>query len=176
MRGRPALGVWLLLTGLLSLPLPSASAANSEPSAIVRHIQQGRYLTARDQLHRLLFSEVEPAWKRRALYLLGHVHLKLGANEEAARYFERARTALPVLSDYALYNLGLAEAGAGRYQEARRAFTSLLSGEPESRLHPHALLKRAEAAFAADAWGRPGPTTSASLRAGPPSTSAPRRA
>ena len=152
MRGRLALGVWLLLTSLLSLPLPSASAANPEPSAIVRNIQQGRYLAARDQLHRLLFSEIEPVWKRRALYLLGHVHLKLGANEDAARYFERARTALPVLSDYALYNLGLAEAGAGRYQEARRAFTSLLSGEPGSRLHPHALLKRAEAAFAADAW------------------------
>ena len=85
MRGLPALGVWLLLTGLLSLPLPSASAASPEPSAIVRHIQQGRYLAALDQLHRLLFSEIEPAWKRRALYLLGHVHLKLGANEDAAR-------------------------------------------------------------------------------------------
>ncbi len=67
MHDRPALGVWLLLTGLLSLPLQSASAASPEPSAIVRHIQKGRYLTARDQLHRLLFSEVEPVWKRRAL-------------------------------------------------------------------------------------------------------------
>ncbi|MDA2917878.1 hypothetical protein MYX64_13740, partial [Nitrospinae bacterium AH_259_B05_G02_I21] len=67
-------------------------------------------------------------------------------------YFERARKVLPAVSDYALYNLGLAEAGAGRTQEARRAFTTLLREEPTSRLHPYATLQRAEAAFAAETW------------------------
>ncbi|MFQ6672679.1 MAG: transglycosylase SLT domain-containing protein, partial [Candidatus Tectimicrobiota bacterium] len=91
--------------------------------------------------------------RRRAVYLLGHVELKLGAHEQAAQYFERARTVLPTLSDYALYNVGVAEAGAGRTVEARLAFTELVNEEPESRLHPHALLARAEAAFASEAWG-----------------------
>ena len=133
MRGRPALGVWLLLTGLLSLPLPSASAASPEPSAIVQHIQQGRYLAARDQLHSLLFSEIEPIWKRRALCLLGQVHLKLGAHHEASHYFERARTVLPTISDCALYNLGLAEAEGYdaiyvSLREARRRLGGLMNG------------------------------------------------
>jgi soluble lytic murein transglycosylase len=152
MRFRRILGSWLLLPALLSFTAPQAPSPTPEPSAIVWNIQRGRYEVARDQLFRLLFSEVEPVWKRRAVYLLGHVHLKLGAYKEAAGYFERAREVLPAVSDYALYNQGLAEAGSGRIEEARRAFTALLGGEPGSRLHPHATFQRAEAAFAAEAW------------------------
>jgi tetratricopeptide (TPR) repeat protein len=115
-------------------------------------MRQGRYRTARDHLYRLLFSDTDLAWKRRSVYLLGHVHLKLGEAESAAYYFDRARGSLPALSDYAQYNLGLALAGAGRYQEARRAFSDLIDGEPTSRLKPHASIQRAEAARAAGAW------------------------
>lgn len=167
MRCRRTLGSWLLLPALLSFTVPSAPPSTPDPSAIVWNIQRGRYEVARDQLHRLLFSEVEPIWKRRAVYLLGHVHLKLGANQEAAGYFERAREVLPAVSDYALYNLGLAEAGAGRTQEARRAFTALLREEPTSRLHPYATLQRAEAAFAAEAWEEARPDYERLLEAWP---------
>ncbi|MFQ6672164.1 MAG: tol-pal system YbgF family protein, partial [Candidatus Tectimicrobiota bacterium] len=113
MRGPPTVGLCLVCLGLLALPALPAFAAPPDPQAIVRHIQQGRYLTARDALHRLLFSEEGPLWRRRAVYLLGHVHLKLGDFEQAAQYFDQARTVLPTLSDYALYNAGVAEAGAG---------------------------------------------------------------
>lgn len=155
MRGCIPFVVCLLAVGLSLSPASALSAPKTDdtgPETIVRHLRQGRYLTAKEHLYRLLFSDAELSWKRRAVYLLGHVNLKLGAPEEAAYYFERARGSLPDLADYALYNLGLALAGAGRHEEARRAFSELLDGEPTSRLKPHALLQRAEAARASGAW------------------------
>lgn len=153
MRGISLRGAaYLLAAALLPAFLTTFAHAEPEPKTVVRHVQQARYLTARDQLHQLLFSEADLVWKRRALYMLGHVNLKLGAYQEAASYFEEARKSLPALSDYALYNLGIALAGSGRYSDARRALSELIDGEPTTRLKPHAHLKRAEAAFADGDW------------------------
>lgn len=152
MRGRPYLVGWLILAGALLAPAPAAPAAGPDPAQAVGHVRQGRYLTARTQLLKLLFSDADIAWKRRALYMLGHVDLKLAEPDEAAGYFERARRELPAVADYALYNLGLSLKEAGRHDEARRAFTALLEGDPSTRLKPHATLQRAEAAFAQGAW------------------------
>lgn len=139
------LGIALLLGGFLVNRGNRREAARTRLAALTAEIQQGTggiegqrgsCEASLSELERLADSEGSSIEGRTASYYAGVCQRALGAYEDAAASFERARGRNDLLAELATLSLAGVQRNAGQGEEAALTYRSLLGGAGELPLDP----------------------------------------
>lgn len=115
-------------------PLMVRSASTQSWKAVLAQIQARDYQKAIYGLKKLLASNPEPIWQKRALFLLAYTYRQAGKDREAEDYFSRARKGYEQMRDYIELELSEIWLAQGKPRKAYESIKTFGDKYPKSPL------------------------------------------
>lgn len=122
---------------IISFPLHSAASSEKSFDQIIKSVHKNDYVSAENLLNNFIIDNQKDIWHFRALYLKGHISIKLSKLNDAVEYFSKLLSQYPQLKDYILLKLSEAHLKLGEENKSLEFLNRLLKEFPESRLYPY---------------------------------------
>jgi len=136
----------LVMASVLSIALPSFSwaADTSSFQEGVRFFNQKKFSKAKNRLLAVINADPNLAQRKRAHYLLGHIHLGKNKNKKAVELFTKSLKDYAEIEDYVRFSLAKAYSSNGQKEAALEQIEQLLKNFPQTVTYPQAQLLRAD--------------------------------
>ena len=127
-----------------TLPTPAHTAAANYYQEGVRYFAQGNYSKAKNLFLGTLNADSNKENRKRANYLLGHIHLEKDHPDKAIELFVKSLKDYPEIEDHIRLSLARAYSHTGENESALKQLQQLLENFPDTLSYPEAQLLQVE--------------------------------